>query len=243
MDYDLSVVIPTYKEAPNIEVLIPQIEEVFKALELKGEIVIVDDNSGDGIEAVVQNFNETYQNINLVVRTDQRGLASAWLDGMAASRGTRIVIMDADLCHDPKYLGPMLERLQDADMVIGSRYMDGKEAPMEGKSFLATYLSKLGQTLVRKALGLTLTDMSHSFRMFHREVFLAVKDELVCDGNVMMMEFLYKSILKGFRVSEIPIRYGERKFGNTKLNVFTQGLKFLKALFYMRFIYKGDVAR
>lgn len=237
----LSIVIPTYKEAENIRILIPKIEETLESIGIQGEIIIVDDDSQDGIVEFIETLKPRYNNISLIVRNGVCGIASAWLEGMNASRGSKIVIMDADLCHDPCYFQPMLEKLKEYDMVIGSRYMPGHETQMLGKSFIAVFVSKLGQIMYRWILQQNLRDSSHSFRMCHREVYLSLKDDLRFDGNVMMMEFAFKTIRAGFRVVEIPVTYGERIYGETKLEIPTQGLKFLKALFYLRLLNKKEL--
>jgi len=237
----LSVVIPTYKESENIRILIPKIEQEMHNINKEGEIIIVDDNSEDGIVDIVETQNALYHNINLIIRKGTRGIASAWLEGIRACRGEEIVIMDADLCHNPIYFQPMLEVLNIYDMVIGSRYMSEHKVRMENKSFIAVFLSQLGQVLSRWVLRLNQSDMSHSFRMFRREVFIRVGDDLCFNGNVMMIEFTYRATCAGFRITEVPIIYEKRKFGKTKLNVLSQGLLFIKALFYLRFLDRKEI--
>lgn len=243
MEYDLSVVIPTYKEANNIQLLVPDIENVIRKEGLRGEIVIVDDYSGDGIESVIAELCKTFHNINLIVRNGVRGLASAWHDGMEASRGKKIAIMDADLAHDACYLPQMFHALKNSDMVIGSRYIKGHQVLMKDKSFLALCASLVGQVVIRIILGIQPTDISHSFRMFKREVFEELRNDLHCDGNMMMVEFTYKAIINSFRVSEIPVIYGERKFGETKLNLSKETINFFKGLIYLRRSYRPNMNR
>ena len=234
----LSVVIPTYKEAENIRLLIPQINQVLKSIHLKGEIIIVDDNSKDGIVDIVQTFNSQYKNINLIVRIEKHGIATAWLEGIQTAKGDKVVIMDADLCHDPNDFQLMLEKLNDCDMVIGSRHIPGEKVRMPGKSFIFDLVSEFGQLLFRWIFKLDIYDTSHSFRMFSRKVLLNTVNDLRFDGNVMMIEFTIKAIKAGMRVTEVPVTYGKRQFGKTKLKLFEQGLLFLKALVYLRFLNK-----
>ena len=229
----LSVVIPTYKEAENVRLLIPRIYRVLKRNRINAEIIIIDDNSNDGIEDVVLMYVKQLINITLIVRVEQSGLATAWLKGIQTARGEYVVVMDADLCHDPKYFLPMLERLKDYDMVIGSRRIPGMYVKMPGKSILSENTSKFGQFLFRKFYKIDIYDSSHSFRMFKRKKLLKTINNLHSDGNVIMIELTLKAIRNGLRVIEIPVTYGMRVHGETKLKLFEQGLLFVKALIHL----------
>ena len=165
----LSVVIPTYRELENIRVLCPWISRELTQAGISSEIVVVDDDSGDG---TAQWACQTHDWLNgsvqfsFISRKDERGLVSAWQQGVAQAKGNVIAIMDADLCHDPAYLLVLFESLGQNDMVIGSRYLPGKRANMPDKTPLAALLSRWAQYLCRWALGLSYRDLSHSFRMF-----------------------------------------------------------------------------
>jgi dolichol-phosphate mannosyltransferase len=141
--------------------------------------------------------------------------------------------MDADLCHDPQDLPRMLEKIADCDMVIGSRYLASGVKLMQDKSRLAAGLSVISQSLSRLALGYSGTDMSHSFRMFHKSVFNAVKVDLRHEGNTFMVEFYFETARRGFRIAEIPIIYGKRVHGKTKLDIRKEGLRYLRLLGYI----------
>src|SRR5262249_10860340 len=117
----VSVVVPTFQEADNLQVLVPRITT---ALELwSHEIIIVDDNSNDDTVRTVATLSEQGHSIRLIVRTDQRGLGSAVLRGLREAKGSMFVCMDADLSHPPEILPRMIETLQrdDVEFVIGSR--------------------------------------------------------------------------------------------------------------------------
>jgi dolichol-phosphate mannosyltransferase len=231
----LSVVVPTFREADNLKVLIPQLQQVLGAVGRETEIVIVDDFTDDGTTDLIRGFQAEYGNIELLTRRDERGIASAWIAGLDASRGEVVAIMDADLSHDPVYVRAMVEHVGDHGLVIGSRYLPGSKSTMPEKSRVAIALSMIGQKLFRMFIGLRIYDASHSLRAFKRATYEVIRDELRFDGNVMMMEFTYLAQKKGVGIHEIPMQYKKRGFGETKLNLFTQGLKFLKALFLIRF--------
>ena len=231
----LTVVIPTYKEAENVDVLLPRLFKTLSPVYPGLKINLIDDDSRDGIEEVVRKHNELCGGIiSLIVRTHAKGLASAWKEGIQNSTTPYVGVMDADLAHEPADLNRLMEKINEADMVIGSRYLPHQMVFMEGKSLLVVYLSKVGQALSRFILKLDVYDMSHSLRVFRKGVFNAVSPLLRCDGNAMMIEFTFHAQRKGFRILEVPIRYGRRQHGKTKLGILAEGLKFLGVLRQLR---------
>jgi len=227
---ELSVVIPTFNERENIAILIPRIQQVFEESGIRGEIVVVDDNSTDGSLAVLSDLAKRYGNLVVSVRKGPPSIARAWFEGFDLASKENIVCIDGDLCHDPKYFPAMLAKLQTHDLVIGSRYLD-RSMMMKDKSWLASYVSFVGQILTRFATGFRETDTSHSFRMFQRGVFQSIKSKLKNEGNVFLIEFLIHAKRNGCRVVEIPIQYGKRVHGETKLRVFREGMRYLRYIF------------
>ncbi|MFY9255256.1 MAG: glycosyltransferase, partial [Fuerstiella sp.] len=123
---DVSVVVPTFREVENLTTLTEQLFAALHERSLTGELIVVDDNSCDGTIELCQRLAETYP-IRLVVRTEERGLATAVIRGFSEASGTYVVVMDADLSHPPTAVPTLLETLQtnQADFVIGSRYVKG----------------------------------------------------------------------------------------------------------------------
>ena len=121
----------------------------------------------------------------------------------------------------------LMAELQSHDLVIGSRYLN-RSMMMKDKSWLASYVSFFGQVLTRFATGFRETDASHSFRMFKKSVFERIKPQLENEGNVFLIEFLIHAKRHGCRVTEIPIEYGKRVHGETKLRVFREGVRYLR---------------
>lgn len=228
MSKDLSVVIPTYNEKENIQILVPGILKVFEDNNINGEIVIVEDKSNDGSYEVLKEMEEKIKCLTVIFRKPPNSISRAWLEGFSLASKENIVCIDADLCHDPGYFPVMLDKMKDYDIVIGSRYLNNRIAMMEDKSFLLILVSILGQFLTRFTTGFKETDTSHSFRMFKKAVFLHIKDKLKREGNVFLIEFLFYAKRNGARVTEIPIKYGKRIHGTTKLSVFKEGLRYLK---------------
>jgi dolichol-phosphate mannosyltransferase len=223
----LSVVIPTYNECANLRILIPRIQEVFAEHGLDGEIVVVDDNSSDGSKELLADFGKRYENLVVRIRNGPPSIARAWFEGFELASKKNIVCIDGDLCHDPNYFPAMLARLDSHDLVIGSRYLN-RSMMMKDKSWLASYVSFFGQFLTRMVTGFTETDTSHSFRMFKKTVFDDIKSRLKNEGNVFLIEFLIHAKRNGCRVTEIPIQYGKRIHGETKLRVFREGVRYLR---------------
>jgi len=229
---DLSVVIPTYNERVSLEVLLPKIEEVFSMRRIDGEIVVVDDNSPDKTAEIARKFNKRYGNIRVIMRKNERDLATAWLEGFKLSKGKYIVCMDADLCHNPKEIPRMVKHLDEYDIVIGSRHIMPKA--MEGKSWIANLASRIAQVVARTILGLKINDISHSFRAFKKSVFVDIKDDLSYTGNVFLVEFLYRAVKRGYRVGEVPIEYGKRIYGKPKLSIPLETIRFIFGVIALR---------
>ncbi|MBI2136967.1 polyprenol monophosphomannose synthase [Candidatus Woesearchaeota archaeon] len=227
MELLLSIVLPTYNESGNIEILIPKIEETLAKHKVAGEIIVVDDDSPDGTAEVARKFNAGYGNVIVEVRKGERGIAGAWMRGYSIAKGKYVATMDADLCHSPEDLMRMVARLGDCDFVIGSRYMAGSGGMQQDKTFIQLLASRVAQRISRFLIGLHFTDPTHSFRVFRREVFDAVKGNVRSQGNYFLAEFLFYAVRRGFRVAEVPIAYGKRGYGKTKLNVWLEGLRFL----------------
>jgi dolichol-phosphate mannosyltransferase len=224
---ELSVVIPTFNERENLAILIPQIQDVFQKNGLQGEIIVVDDNSTDGSQEVLAQLAKTHRNLVVSIRQGAPSIARAWFEGFELASKENIVCIDGDLCHDPNYFPKMLAQLESHDLVIGSRYLD-RSMMMKDKSWLASYVSFVGQILTRFVTGFRETDTSHSFRMFKKSVFQSVKSRLKTEGNVFLIEFLIHAKRNGCRVTEIPIVYGKRVHGETKLRVFREGVRYLR---------------
>jgi dolichol-phosphate mannosyltransferase len=223
----LSVVIPTFNECENLRILIPIIQEVFHQNAIDGEIVVVDDRSTDGSRELLEGLSKQYSNLVFRIRDGQPSIARAWFEGFELASKDTIVCIDGDLCHDPNYFPAMLSQLDSHDLVIGSRYLD-RSMMMKDKSWLASYVSFVGQFLTRLATGFHETDTSHSFRMFKKSVFERIKPKLKNEGNVFLIEFLIHAKRNGCRVAEIPIHYGKRIHGETKLRVFREGARYLR---------------
>ena len=236
---DLSVVIPTFRELENIRVLCPWIARVASQAGIRTEIIVVDDDTADGTEQWASSSHDWLSDriqFRFISRKTDRGLLTAWQHGVAQASADTVVIMDADLCHDPDYLPTMFKALVGNDMVVGSRYLPGRFAHMPDKSWLAVVLSRLAQHLCRFVLRLPYRDLSHSFRMFRRCSGADALQRVLCRGNAAMVEHIYLLHQAGGRITEIPVSYGKRIHGKTKLRVGREGLGLLATLLRLRLL-------
>jgi dolichol-phosphate mannosyltransferase len=230
----LSVIIPTYNERENIKQLIPIIYSVFVDNQINGEVLVVDDNSPDGTGDIVKELQDKYESLQLITRSSKEGLGVAYLEGYAKAKGEIIVSMDADLSHDPKEIPTMLKKIEEGyELVIGSRYTEGGK--VLGKSKLNVFASKVACKLSRIGLGIDVSDFTNGYRMFKKNVYKSMKNEEFSKGNTFLVEFIYFTYLNGFRISEVPITFIERKRGKTKTNLLKETKALIGTILKLRF--------
>jgi dolichol-phosphate mannosyltransferase len=211
------ILIPTYNEALNIEILINKI----LSLNIDPKILVVDDNSPDGTGKIVQRLSEKNPNIILLSRTGIRGRGIAGIEGMLYALKLDIdclIEMDADLSHDPSYIPEFLKEIKEYDVVIGSRCIEG--GGEEGRNLLRRWISFLGHIYLRLILGFKIADPSSGYRCFRREVLEKIGlENFVSIGPTIVTEILYAVHKGNFRIKEIPILFKNRRFGSSKLNL------------------------
>jgi glycosyltransferase involved in cell wall biosynthesis len=223
-DCDVTVVVPTYCEAGNLAVLVPRVATALSGADLRGEIVIVDDDSPDDTEPACKELAHDYR-LRLLVRKGQRGLASAVLHGMQQARGAVLVVMDADLSHPPDKVPELVAALQqgDVDFVIGSRYVPGGST---GTSWgLSRWFNSKVATLLARPLT-SVRDPLAGFFALRRDTFLngAPFDPV---GFKIGLELLVKCGCR--RVAEVPIAFVDRRHGQSKMSIKVQ-LNYLRHL-------------
>jgi len=231
----LSLIIPTYNEEKNIVELIKKTNAILDKASISHEFIIVDDGSKDQTRPGVKELKTKIDNINLIERDNEKGLASAMVCGYNAARGTYLGSMDADLAHDPKYLPNMLSMLTGGayDFVIGSRYLP--ESKFFGKPFLNKMASLVGQKLVKVILGIKVGDTSNNYRIFSKSLWNDIKSTLHPSGNIMLTEIVYRAEQCGYRFSELPIVYNERIHGKSKLNIWKETARFFSNIIKIKF--------
>ena len=213
------VVMPTYNEASNLPEIVPQI----LSLDVEGlQVLVVDDNSPDGTGEIADQLAVAYPGrVEVIHRERKMGLGSAYLTGFARAleRGADFVFeMDADFSHSPQYIPEMLDRIRNCDVVIGSRYVAGASVDPRW-SLRRRFLSWGGNLYIRLMTGLKVKDATAGFKCFRREALEGLELEKVrSDGYAFQIEMHYACQKKGYRLAEIPIFFGERGRGESKMS-------------------------
>jgi dolichol-phosphate mannosyltransferase len=210
------VIIPTYNERENIGLLIEQVLKTGPNI----EILVVDDNSPDGTGKLVDDMAAQNSRIHALHRPGKMGLGSAYRDGFRyalTSDYELIFEMDADFSHDPRYLVHFLEAIEDADLVIGSRYVGGINVVNWPMSRLL--LSYGASIYTRIITGMPIKDPTGGFKCFRRRVLEALDlGRVDSDGYSFQIEVNFKVWRKGFRIKEIPIIFVDRHSGTSKMD-------------------------
>jgi dolichol-phosphate mannosyltransferase len=212
------VVMPTYNEALNLE---PLIAETRASLPAGSRILIVDDNSPDGTGGLADQLARETDDLEVLNRPRKEGLGPAYVAGFARAleAGAGLVVqMDADFSHDPAEIPRLLEAAEDADVVIGSRYVEGGAVPDWG--LRRRVMSRLGSAYAQFALGLPYRDLTGGFKVIRREVLESIDlASTASHGYAFQVELTYRAARAGFRIEEVPIRFQDRRAGNSKMSV------------------------
>ncbi|MEM1586973.1 MAG: glycosyltransferase [Candidatus Bathyarchaeia archaeon] len=228
----VSIIVPTYNERENLEVLVKKIDDSLGDRDY--EIVIVDDNSPDGTWELAQELSQSYP-IKLVKREGKRGLASAVVDGFSHAAGQCLVVMDADLQHPPELVPKLVDAVKSgADLAIASRYVGGGE--VRGWSLSRRLISR-GATWLAKLFLTDVKDPMSGFFALRRGVVEGV--DLRPEGYKILLEILVKG--RHSSVVEVPYTFKPRRLGRSKIGA-KEYAKYLKHLIsLMR--YKGELQR
>ncbi len=212
MEYQLTVIIPTYNEETNIEKIIPAIDHVCKEHNIREEILVVDDNSKDRTKVLVENLQKSMDNLHLLIRYSDNGLSQSLYDGFFHANSDLIQCIDADFSHPPEKIAEFYHLLndEDFDLVIGSRYIPGGE--IKNWPFIRRILSH-GAALIGRCLIPIVHDSGSGFFAFNKRVLDGAT--LTPRGFRMGFEILGKGHWS--RVTEIPITFKDRECGESKL--------------------------
>jgi dolichol-phosphate mannosyltransferase len=215
------LVMPTYNEAPNIAAILHAAHaELGRLVPGDFRILVVDDSSPDGTGELAKGVAKELGDIEVLDRPAKSGLGHAYLAGFARALdgGAELVIeMDSDFSHDPKYLEDLLRAAEDADLVLGSRYVDG--GGVRDWGLLRRVISRGGGTYARVLLGVGVQDLTGGFKCIRRKVLEAIElDTIQAEGYVFQIEVTYRALLAGFRVKEVPIVFRDRTSGTSKMS-------------------------
>jgi len=211
------LVLPTYNEADNLQ---PLVAAALENLPADARVLVVDDGSPDGTGELADRLAADEDRIQVLHRARKEGLGPAYLAGfrVALEAGAGFVLeMDSDFSHDPEDLPRLLKAAEDADLVIGSRYVENGE--IENWTPLRRAVSRGGSTYARLVLGLDVQDLTGGFKCFRREVLEGIPLESVSSrGYAFQVEMTYRAAQAGFRIVEIPICFCERRAGASKMS-------------------------
>src|SRR5687767_14681781 len=213
------VILPTYNEAENL----PKLVSVLLSLPLDLAVMVVDDHSPDGTGKIADELAKRHaEKVSVLHRAEKQGLRSAYMEGFrkAIALGVEVIAqMDADFSHDPAVLTEMARFITLSDMVIGSRYVNGgsldERWPLWRKS-----LSTFGNFYARTILGFPLHDVTSGYRMWRREALQNMPmDRIRSNGYVFMVEMAYVAYLMSYKITEVPIHFSDRRWGNSKMSL------------------------
>jgi dolichol-phosphate mannosyltransferase len=211
------VIIPTYNERENLPRIVPQV----LAQDERLHVLVVDDGSPDGTGQIADELAAGSGGRILVLHRDRKeGLGQAYLAGFrwALSQPFDLIFeMDADFSHDPKYLPDFLRAIEEADLVLGSRYISGVNVVNWPMSRLL--LSYFANVYSRIITGMPLRDGTGGFKCFRRRVLEAIDlDKVKSNGYSFQIEMSFRAMKKGFRLKEIPIIFIDRTAGSSKMS-------------------------
>ncbi|MGA3288378.1 MAG: polyprenol monophosphomannose synthase [Bacteroidota bacterium] len=210
------IIIPTYNEADNVLKIIPEVlaqDEGF-------QVLVVDDNSPDGTANLVKEMQKNNPRIHLLERPSKRGLGTAYVAGFKYALSHEFDFafeMDADFSHDPKSLLTLLAKIEECDLVIGSRYISGVNVVNWPMSRLI--LSYAANMYTRFVTGLPVRDATAGFKCYRRAVLESLDlDAITSNGYSFQIETNFMAWKKGFRVCEVPIVFVDRRAGVSKMS-------------------------
>ncbi len=210
------IIVPTYDEIDNVKALVPRLLETAPNI----EVLIVDDNSPDGTGAWTEERSRELPRVHALRRPRKMGLGSAYIDGFryALAHGADLIFeMDADFSHDPAEIPHFIESAGTADLVLGSRYLNG--VTVVNWPLRRLMLSYTANVLTRMFTGMDLKDATGGFKCFRRRVLESIDlDRIRSDGYAFQIEVTFHAWRHGFRIREIPIIFVDRRAGISKMS-------------------------
>jgi len=210
------VVIPTYNERESLPAIVARV----RASVPEAHVLIADDNSPDGTGAIADGIAESDDSVKVMHREGKAGLGAAYLAGFAwaLDHGYEVVVeMDADGSHQPEQLPALLAALRDADLVLGSRWVDGGGVMNWPRS--RELLSRGGNRYTRLMLGIPLHDATGGYRAFRASTLRRLDlDEVASQGYCFQVDLAWRAVQRGMRVVEVPILFVERTAGSSKMS-------------------------
>jgi len=213
----ICVCLPTYNERENLEAMVDRLGEVLGA---DGVVLVVDDDSPDGTGEIADRLAADRVSVHVLHRPRKEGLGPAYLDGFrrALELGADLILeMDCDFSHDPADVPRLVAAAEDADLVLGSRYVPGGGTRNWGA--LRRLISRGGSLYAQLLLGVPIRDLTGGFKCYRRAVLEAIDlDAIHSKGYAFQIETTYRALRAGFRVVEVPIVFVDREVGGSKMS-------------------------
>jgi dolichol-phosphate mannosyltransferase len=211
------ICLPTYNERENLE---PTLRELAGVLETGDRVVVIDDRSPDGTGGLADRLAAELPFVDVLHRAEKQGLGPAYLAGFqhALACGAELVFeMDCDRSHDPSDVPRLRAAAQEADLVIGSRYVEG--GAIRNWGLVRRLVSAGGSLYARLLLGVPVRDLTGGFKCYRRDVLERIDlDAVRSRGYAFQIETTYRALRAGFRVVEVPITFVDREVGGSKMS-------------------------
>jgi dolichol-phosphate mannosyltransferase len=231
-----SIILPTYNERENLPIIFYLIDKYLSGANLKYEVVIVDDSSPDGTLKVAEAIQKSFgtDKVTIVSRKGKLGLGTAYIAGLKAAKGDRIILMDADISHHPKVI-PMMVKKMDAekvDIVTGTRYIRG--GGVYGWDTFRKLTSRTANFLADFLLNPGVSDLTGSFRLYERKAIEEILPNIASKGYAFQMEIVVRAKKMNLTIAEVPIIFVDRIYGESKLGA-KEIIMYLKGLIQLFF--------
>jgi dolichol-phosphate mannosyltransferase len=211
------VCLPTYNERENLE---PMLRALADVLGPDDRVLVIDDRSPDGTGRLAEQLSAELPFVDVMHRERKDGLGPAYLAGFrrALANGAELILeMDCDFSHDPRDAVRLIDAARDADLVLGSRYVDGGAIRNWGR--VRRFVSFSGSLYARVVLATPLRDLTGGFKCFRRRVLETIDlDAVHAKGYAFQIEMTYRAVRAGFRVVEVPITFADRTRGGSKMS-------------------------
>jgi dolichol-phosphate mannosyltransferase len=213
----VTVCLPTYNERENLEPMLRALGDVLPA---GGRVLVIDDSSPDGTGQLADELAATLDFVDVLHRPGKEGLGRAYLaafERALAEDADLVLQIDCDFSHDPRDVPRLLKAAESADLVLGSRYVDGGRVENWGP--LRRFVSSGGSLYARTLLGIGIRDLTGGFKCYRRAVLETIDlDAISSTGYAFQIETTYRALRAGFRVVEIPITFADREVGTSKMS-------------------------
>ena len=213
----ICICLPTYNERENLERMVDALQKVLGDEHL---VLVIDDNSPDGTGEIADRLADERRSVHVLHRPRKEGLGPAYLDGFrrALELGADLIFeMDCDFSHDPADVPRLAVAAENADLVIGSRYVGGGGTRNWG--FLRRFISRAGSLYAQVLLSVGVRDLTGGFKCYRRIVLETIDlDVIHSKGYAFQIETTYRALRRGFRVVEVPIVFVDRQVGGSKMS-------------------------